>query len=226
MTKEESKQIRQDRLARFLAEGGSGFTDEEMLVLLLGMALPAGKDEAEAARMLFKRFGSLRKIITAPPELTALYAEEKVQNAVKALFTGARFLRKSQAKRLRTPQLAGEYAMGLLYGEHKERLFVIFMDKRMAVVSANLFALGSDSELSVYHKSILEHASRLGVPYVILAHNHPSGLLSASLEDIYTTRRIQRALADLGTRVVDHIIVGDDRFLSFAEKKLLDYIYI
>jgi DNA repair protein RadC len=55
---------------------------------------------------------------------------------------------------------------------------------------------------------------------VVLAHNHPSGILTPSLDDIKVTKRLKKAGEILGIKVLDHLIVSDESFLSMLEKEM------
>jgi len=72
----------------------------------------------------------------------------------------------------------------------------------------------------VYPREIVKSALLYDSSSVILAHNHPGGSLAPSPEDVAVTKLIGDALATLKIDIVDHIIVGDDKFISFCEKGL------
>ena len=68
----------------------------------------------------------------------------------------------------------------------------------------------------------MENALTYNATYVIIAHNHPSGIALPSREDIDTTIRIREALAGVDVELVDHIIVADDDFVSVADSGFLE----
>ena len=75
--------------------------------------------------------------------------------------------------------------------------------------------------VQIYPREVVETALRYHAHAVLLAHNHPSGVALPSDADVLVTRRIQEALAPLGIRLADHIIVADDDYVSMAESGFL-----
>ena len=80
---------------------------------------------------------------------------------------------------------------------------------------------GTVSASPVHVRQVVENALYAGASTIILAHNHPSGVALPSDADVLVTRRIQEALAPLGIRLADHIIVADDDYVSMAESGFL-----
>ena len=77
------------------------------------------------------------------------------------------------------------------------------------------------SSVSYTHLDVYKRQLYAGASTIILAHNHPSGVALPSDADVLVTRRIQEALAPLGIRLADHIIVADDDYVSMAESGFL-----
>ena len=82
---------------------------------------------------------------------------------------------------------------------------------------AELFR-GSISECSIYPREVLREAMRRNAAAVILVHNHPSGTAEPSSLDRMMTRRVKDALALLDIGIRDHLVVGEQRIVSFAER--------
>lgn len=122
---------------------------------------------------------------------------------------------------LNSSTLAGEYAISLFAGRTYEAFYVICLDSQNRVNKAELVHEGTINEAPVYPRIIVETALRHQANSVILAHNHPGGSLNPSREDIEVTRRIVTAFNAISIRVVDHIIVGGDKYMSFAERGLI-----
>ena len=80
---------------------------------------------------------------------------------------------------------------------------------------------GTLTQTSVYPREVAKRALELGAASVILAHNHPSGTAEPSRADEFLTQTLQRALALLDVRVLDHLVVGRGQVVSFAERGLL-----
>ena len=86
---------------------------------------------------------------------------------------------------------------------------------------ASFVAAPTVSASPVHVRQVVENALYAGASTIILAHNHPSGVALPSDADVLVTRRIQEALAPLGIRLADHIIVADDDYVSMAESGFL-----
>ena len=80
---------------------------------------------------------------------------------------------------------------------------------------------GTIDGASVHPREVVRQALRHNAAAIIFAHNHPSGVAEASQADELITRRLKDALALVDIRVLDHLIVGDNNCLSFAERGLL-----
>ena len=95
-----------------------------------------------------------------------------------------------------------------------------FLDTSHRIIATKVITTGTINQAPIYPREIVKSALLYDSSSVILAHNHPGGSLSPSPEDIAVTKLIGDALATLKIDIVDHIIVGDDKFTSFCEKGL------
>ena len=130
---------------------------------------------------------------------------------------------KSQDKvyTINSPQKAGEYFKEYFSGsKDRERFVCSFLDNSNRIIATNIISIGTVNEAPVYPREIAKSALLYDSSSVILAHNHPGGSLYPSQPDIIVTKSIADALATLRINVMDHIIVGDDNFISFAERGL------
>ena len=209
---------------RFLAVGAEGMDDHQLLELLLFYAVPR-QDTNETAHRLLKHFGSLQNVLhAAPEELTAV--EGVGENAAVLLrLTGDIALRARCAslpqKVLNSPDRTGAYFMELLAGQKRELLYQVCLDGKGKLLTCRCIAKGTVSASAVHVRQVVENALYAGASTIILAHNHPSGVALPSDADVLVTHRIQEALAPLGIRLADHIIVADDDYVSMAESGFL-----
>jgi len=104
----------------------------------------------------------------------------------------------------------------------REEFHVLFLTNKHHLIEVKLMSIGTINSASVYPREIVKCALRLNAAAVILAHNHPSGIPEPSQTDKALTTRITNALELIEVRVVDHLIVGNDEVLSFAEKGLME----
>ena len=95
------------------------------------------------------------------------------------------------------------------------------LDGKNRIVSCNTVSVGSINQSIVHPREVFKSAILANSTAVLLAHNHPTGDPVPSPEDIQITRRLKEAGDVLGIKVLDHIIVGEDCYLSFVERGLL-----
>jgi len=103
--------------------------------------------------------------------------------------------------------------------ELKHEIFgVIYLDNKHRIIEMEHLFRGSISGCSVYPRTVAERCLELKAAAICVYHNHPSGDYNPSSADIRLTRRLKDTLSLLDVRFLDHIIVGSDGCLSFAEK--------
>ena len=111
--------------------------------------------------------------------------------------------------------------MELLTAQKRELLYQVCLDGKGKLLTCRCIAKGTVSASAVHVRQVVENALYAGASTIILAHNHPSGVALPSDADVLVTRRIQEALAPLGIRLADHIVVADDDYVSMAESGFL-----
>ena len=124
---------------------------------------------------------------------------------------------------LRDPDQFAEFARAYLktLDADREHFIVGYMNGKLELIAVKTMFSGTIDETPVYPRDIARDALLLGSSAVILCHNHPSGKLQPSPEDMRVTKRIKEALELIGTRVLDHIIVTDEGFFSFCSRGIL-----
>lgn len=103
--------------------------------------------------------------------------------------------------------------------EAREEFVILYLNRRNAVIGFYKAFQGGVSSVVADPKLILTTALKTLASGVILAHNHPSGLLDPSTPDLNITRRIQEACTQLDIELLDHLIInGDGKYYSFADE--------
>jgi len=170
----------------------------------------------------FLEDNSISTLFEHPTSIDATESQIKKIDQLKELRNLYKNL-KSQDKvyLLNSSQKAGEYFKEYFAdSKDKERFACSFLDNSNRIIATKVVSTGTINEAPVYPREILKSALLYDSSSVILAHNHPGGSLSPSPQDIMVTELIGDALATLKISVVDHIIVGDDDFTSFAQNGL------
>jgi DNA repair protein RadC len=113
-------------------------------------------------------------------------------------------------------------AFRTLIGDPDREYFVAFLlDGKNRIVSCNVVSVGSLNQAIVHPRETFKAAVLANAAAIIVAHNHPTGDPTPSREDLEITRRLREAGELLGIRLLDHVIVGDGCYRSFADNGLL-----
>jgi DNA repair protein RadC len=103
----------------------------------------------------------------------------------------------------------------------REQFLAVILDGRNQILGFNLVAVGTLTSALVHPREVFKPAILANAAAIILVHNHPSGDPTPSDEDRVLTRRLKEAGEVIGIRILDHIVIGDDRFRSLSEEGLL-----
>lgn len=115
---------------------------------------------------------------------------------------------------LRTPDESARVLMKYFEGLDREVFVVVLCNIRHKIVGINVVSVGCLSSSLVHPREVFKPAILGSAAAVILAHNHPSGDPEPSAEDLSLTRRLCAAGELLGIKVVDHLVIGDGRYVS------------
>ena len=211
-------------------EGLDGFTEVQILELLLFYVIPQ-KDTNPIAHALLDRFGTLSKVLDAPmPKLMEVEGIKKnaatFLRLMSAVSRSDAISRSKEETCLTTIDACGKYLKSFFVGRKNETVFLLSLDAKLKVLACRQVGEGSINYASVPIRRVVEMAIEDGATTVILAHNHPSGIAIPSDEDVHTTRRLAAALATIDIRLVDHIVVADQDYVSMVESNIRfdDYI--
>jgi DNA repair protein RadC len=206
---------------KFLASGLDGFHDYEVIELLLTLATPR-KDCKASAKAVLKRFKTLQAVFDAPPqalmEVDGLGPKNifglRLIKAVADRYLAKRLIRKDPITN------SGElfdFLNHTIRDIHRERFIAVYLDARNRVLETETLFEGTLTGSSVYPREVVLSALNHHAAAVIFAHNHPSGDPEPSLEDIALTRQLVLACSVVGITVHEHLIIGDNRYFSFAD---------
>lgn len=119
------------------------------------------------------------------------------------------------------PQTVRDYLTLHLAGREREAFSVLYLDNQHRLIAFEVPFEGTLTQTAVYPREVVRRALDLNAAAVILAHNHPGGVLEPSRADELVTRGLRAALQLVDVMVLDHIIVAGRGTLSFAERGLL-----
>ena len=105
----------------------------------------------------------------------------------------------------------------ILANQDREHMYGLFLDAKHALIGINHIAMGNMTEAIIHPREVFKCAILLNAAALILGHNHPSGDPTPSVEDRLLTTRLAEAGTLLGIALLDHLIIGGDRYYSFAD---------
>ena len=109
--------------------------------------------------------------------------------------------------------VAGFFMEELRY-EKKEHFRILMLNAKGAVIGAESISIGGLTSTAVHPREVFSPAIKKNASTIVLVHNHPSGDPTPSSEDVVLTKRIQGAGKLIGIKVLDHVIIGDGRYVS------------
>ena len=121
-------------------------------------------------------------------------------------------------RNLSRPSAVFNLAKQLIPPLDREVFYIITLNQKNNVIGVNLVSMGSLSASVVHPREVFKMAILQNAASVIAFHNHPSGITDPSPEDIELTRRLVEAGKAIGIQVLDHIIIGEDVYLSLMER--------
>jgi DNA repair protein RadC len=210
---------------RLLRHGASALSDAELLALLLGTGLPGGRHVVEVAMALLGRFEGVAGLDgAAAAELTAVPGIGPAKAAVvkAALELGRRSIGRARAGAPIT-RSADLHALcrGRFHRADREIFVCAYLDTGLRPLGDSVCAIGSAARCLVDTRLLMKEALVRGAGAIAVLHNHPSGVREPSAEDRRLTARIADAAAAVGIQLVDHLIVCDDGYFSFADSGAL-----
>ncbi len=118
-------------------------------------------------------------------------------------------------------QQVAHHLQGLLGGTRRETFVALYLTQKNVLIDSEILFTGTVNQASVYPSEIVRSALLKDASNVICAHNHPSGNINPSKDDIDITRKLKGALALLDITLLDHVIIGSDKWFSFADSGML-----
>lgn len=214
---------------KLLRQGPAALSDPELLAIFLRVGTP-GRSAIDMAREILERCGSLVGLSRSGfADLAKVkgVGEAKAAQLAAAVELGRRLARERlQGRPMNEPSLVYELLGAEMRALRQESLRVLLLDARHYLMFTKEITLGTLDESLAHPREILRECVLHSAFGFILVHNHPSGQVTPSQADREMTRRVQRASAEVGIHLVDHVIIGgpqegQDPYFSFREYGLL-----
>ena len=199
--------------------GPEALHNEELLAILLRTGYE-GRNVLEVSREIFRRFSVDELVDMDLKKLTTIKGIGRAKAA--GLVAGFELAKRglNQGMGIEPSITSPADVLGLLTDikdRRKEYFVALFLNARNQVICRENVSVGSLNASLVHPREVFAPAVGSSAASVILAHNHPSGDVTPSREDIELTRRMVQAGEIMGIEVLDHLIVGSERFLSMKE---------
>lgn len=207
---------------RMMAYGADALSHAELLAILIRTGT---KDQSavQLSTNLLQQCGSLRELVhMSVEELTAIkgIGQAKALQLLAGIELGKRVARSSlgDVVTVRSPYDAAMYMMEELRYLKKEHFVCLFLNTKNHIIGKETLSMGTLNSSLVHPREVFRAAIKSSSASIICLHNHPSGDPSPSPEDIQITNRLAEAGSLLGIEVLDHIVIGDGKFVSLKEQ--------
>ena len=187
--------------------GAGSLTDIELLAVLLRTGTK-GESALDLARKLFY-----------PGEGTQPQAKAHLQSWTKEELLKISGI--GRVKAISRPDTIAAYYMEDMRYYRQEHLKLLMLNTRSRLIGESEISRGTVNMSVISPRELFIEALQKNAVYIILLHNHPSGDPMPSREDILVTQRIREGGSLLGIELLDHLIIGDNCYVSLAEQKLL-----
>lgn len=211
---------------RMLSVGASYLSHAELIAILINTGRK-GASSIDVANELLKSVESLK-------ELKSLSINDlrKVKGMglykslilIAAFELGERMHSGSVEEKIQinSPKDVANYMMGKMEHLKQEQFVVLFLDSKNVVFKQKVIFIGTLNASIVHPREVFSEAVKLSANAIILLHNHPSGDVMPSREDLITTERLRECGDMIGIDVLDHLIIGDHCYLSMVEEGYFD----
>lgn len=211
---------------KFLRSGLDGFFSYEIVELLLTLGTPR-RDCRWTAREAIRKFRTLRGVLEAPAEQLM-----EIRGIGPNNIFGLKLIQEVSRQFLKEKMLAGAYCRSSkevfdylyhsLRDSKREKFKALFLNAKNQILEEKTVFEGTVDSSAVYPREIMREALRCEASSLIFVHNHPSGDPSPSESDRDITRELVFAANVMQIKVLDHIVIGNNRYFSFADTGLLD----
>lgn len=214
-----------ERLRERFQKGGTALADYEVLELFLTFLLPR-RDTKPIAKALLHNLGGMREVLAAQPEDL-----RRIDGLGKNAELFWKVLQECQARAAAAPLSAklkcdhpavvATMAMGRLGPLKTEEFWMALVDTKLRLISWDQVSKGSIGHAPVYIREVLKLALERQAHGMILVHNHPGGDVRPSKDDIEITQELKQCAEAVNVRLLDHIIVTLEDYLSLQQEGYL-----
>jgi DNA repair protein RadC len=211
---------------KLLLKGAQALSNSELLAILLRTGVQ-GESALDLARRIYEKFGSFRNMSQTDVRDWKTFkglGPAKMAQIQAALEIGRRFREvefNNARRKISSASDIVQIIMPQMRDLKKELFRVVYLNNSNHLIDISDVAQGTVNHALPIVREIMHHALQKFAAAVICVHNHPSGNISPSAEDKKFTQELHDAGKIMDIRLLDHIIIGEDVFYSFAEEGLI-----
>jgi DNA repair protein RadC len=204
---------------KLIKKGANALKDYELLAILLGSGVQ-GKDVIKLSQEIIKLFEddfenlSLEKLLSIHGLGLA-----KASQILSSIELSRRYLIKQNKKITSAKDVYEE--LKEYHNKKQEYFLALYLDGANHLIQTKIITIGILNQSLVHPREVFSYAIEKRCASIIVAHNHPSGILEASNEDINVTKRLKESGKILGIELIDHLIITNDGFVSLKEEGVL-----
>ena len=213
---------------RLMAMGAKNLSEAELLAILLGTGQSRGNLSAIGlAQYILQELGTYRRAPldvlreVQPRELMQIpgIGPAKAATIIAAIELGKRTFkfRPNEKVAVDSPTSAAAVLSNDLMWQSQERFAVLMLDVKNRLLATKILTIGTATETLIHPREIFRETVRQGATKLIIAHNHPSGNLEPSPEDIYLTEQLLQGSQYLDIPLLDHLILGNGNHQSLRQ---------
>lgn len=211
---------------KFLQFDSKNFQDYEILEILLFLAYPR-IDTKILAKEIIKKFGNINNLINSNFDLLKETTEIN-ENSLILIKAIKEIINRSFLQNIENKTVIKDWESLLRYCQIKffnlkyEEFSVIFLDKKYQIIEDYQHNEGSIDNVQIDIDKIIKRAILLEAKNIILSHNHPSGEVQPSKNDLITTEKLIRSFNAINIKIIDHLIIGPkNQYYSFKENGII-----
>ncbi len=214
-------------IERLIQKGSNSLSNEELLAILIRTGTK-GKSSKELASNILSSIKNIQELKNLNfKQLTQI---DGIGPSKAAILLSTIELSKRMNQTVHTiikkkgnnPAFIFEYYQSILQDKTQEYFYAIYLDQAKTIIQDKLLFIGTINYSLVHPRDIFKEAYLLSASSIIIVHNHPTGNVLPSQNDIDTTNNLVKIGSLLGIKVIDHIIIGSHHYYSFFENGCIE----
>jgi DNA repair protein RadC len=212
---------------KYYQYGSYAVTDTELLAIIIGKGVK-DKTALDLAKEIINKTGNLKRLSEKSASEIERFAivglgKAKIVSILAAIDLGKRSLSKKNDNPVlfKNPKDVYDYYYPLISGLKHELFKVAAVDGKNSLIRDTTISKGILDASLVHPREVFKFALNENASALFLLHNHPSGILKPSEDDLKITERLRSAGELMGIRIIDHVIIADKNYYSFSQHNLL-----